>query len=346
MPGVETVDYGDDARWLCRPGRAGNLCEQARDAQVLSSGLQTSRTSTSGSATAPVDCFYVYPTVSTDSGVNSDLEPGAAERGVIVAQAAPFASACRVFAPVYRQMTITALATGRFSDATGLAIAYGDVVAAWEYYLAHDNNGRKVVLIGHSQGATVLKRLIQEHIDGNDSVRERVAAAFLLGTAVSVPDGADVGGDFKNVPACRTASQQGCVIAYSTFNEVSPPPPLSLFGRVAGLRNRALCVDPAALTGGELTSWLTASTFRLSSRTGMAAGVATDADYVIYSNLVSSHCVHDGNFSYLSVALNDQGQAWGLAIPPYITGEVWGLHNLDVSIAVGNLVELVSGYGK
>jgi pimeloyl-ACP methyl ester carboxylesterase len=277
--------------------------------------------------------------------MNSDLESGAAERGVIVAQAAPFAAACRVFAPLYRQLTLTALATGRFGDATGLATAYGDVVAAWEYYLAHDNNGRKVVLIGHSQGASVLKRLIQEHIDGEADVRELVAAAFLLGTSVSAPNGLDVGGDFKNIPACRTASQEGCVISYSTFNEDSPPPILSLFGRGAGLNNQALCVDPGELTGGALTPWITATTFRVSSRTGAAAGLTIDGDYVVYSKLVSSRCVHEGNFTYLSVRLNDDGGAWGLSLPPYITGNIWGLHNLDVSIAVGNLVELVRGYG-
>ncbi len=345
VPGVHAVDYSSEASWLCRAGRVDDLCEKPRRVEVLSSGLKTSQVTTSGGASSSVDCFYVYPTVSTDPGVNSDLEPGAAEIGVVVAQAAPFASACRVYAPIYRQLTLTALATGRFSDAVGAATAYGDVVAAWEYYLAHFNEGRRVVLIGHSQGAKVLLRLAQEHIDPDSAARGRLAAAFLLGTSVSVPSGGDVGGDFKNIPACRSASQQGCVIAYSTFNEASPPPPLSLFGRVTGLRNEALCVDPGALTGGALSTWITTPTFRLSSRTGKAADVTTDADYVEYSGLISSRCVKDGQFSYLSVALNGEGSAWGVSIPPYTTGAVWGLHNLDVSISLGNLVALVRGYG-
>ncbi len=294
----------------------------------------------------PLDCFYVYPTVSTDLGVNSDLQPGNSERGVVIAQAAPFVSACRVFAPVYRQLTLSALSSGRFSDAAGGATAYSDVVAAWEHYLEHDNGGRKVVLIGHSQGAGVLKRLIKEHIDGDAANRELLAAAFLLGTSVSVPTGADVGGDFKNIPACRSARQLGCVVAYSSFNEASPPPPSSLFGRVAGTRNEALCVDPAGLTGGGLISWFSSSSFRLSTSTGKASEVTSDADYIVYSGLVSSRCAREGSFSYLSVAVNVEGKAWGISLPPFITGEVWGLHNLDVSLSVGNLVELVNGYGK
>ncbi|MGE3073410.1 MAG: DUF3089 domain-containing protein [Dehalococcoidia bacterium] len=343
VPGVTPVDYSADANWLCR-GTVDDLCSQSRTVEVLSAGLHAEERTTVAAAETTVDCFYVYPTVSTDSGVNSDLEPGAAERGVIIAQAAPFSSACRVFAPLYRQLTITALTSGKFGDATGVATAYGDVVAAWEYYLAHDNNGRRVVLIGHSQGATVLKRLIQDHIDSDAAVRGHLAAAFLLGTAVSVPSGSDVGGDFQNIPACGSATQMGCVIAYSTFNEASPPPPLSLFGRVAGVRNEALCVDPAELTGGGLSTWLTSLTFRASARTGHAAGISTSADYIEYSGLISSRCVHEGNFTYLAVGLNAEGDAWGVSVPPYITGEVWGLHNLDVSISVGNLVRLVRGY--
>ena len=44
---------------------------------------------------APIDCFYVYPTVSTDTGGNSDMEPGPEENGVVRAQLARFASQCK-----------------------------------------------------------------------------------------------------------------------------------------------------------------------------------------------------------------------------------------------------------
>jgi pimeloyl-ACP methyl ester carboxylesterase len=280
--------------------------------------------------------------------VNSDLEPNAAETNTVIAQAAPFGQVCRLFVPVYRQLTVSALTTGHFTDAAGVATAYGDVVAAWEYYMEHDNQGRGFVLIGHSQGASVLKRLIAEHIDGEPAVRSRLVSAILAGTAVSVPRGKDVGGDFENIPACRTSTQRGCVVVYSTFNADSPPPALSLFGRVAGINNEALCVNPAAPARGEtgeLSFWLAASSFRNFATSGPAAAVRPTSGYGVADGLIDAKCTTSGQFSYLEVKLNAAGSALGLSLPAFLTGEVWGLHILDMSLTMGNLVELVRAEG-
>ena len=94
---------------------------------------------------APVDCFYVYPTVSTDTTTLSDLVPNEAERTVVRLQFARFGTRCRVFTPMYRQLTLAAM--GR-ANAAGiespnfLGPGYEDVRAAWRYYLAHDNGNR------------------------------------------------------------------------------------------------------------------------------------------------------------------------------------------------------------
>ena len=124
-----------------------------------------------------------------------------------IAQASRFSQACRVSAPMYRQVTIAALAgrgTGKRAHDR-----FKDVVAAWNDYLQHDNNGRGVVLIGHSQGAFVLRQLIAKYIDANPAVRKRMVSAILLGGNVIVPTGKDVGGDFQHVPACASATQTG-----------------------------------------------------------------------------------------------------------------------------------------
>jgi len=109
------------------------------------------------------------------------------------------------------------------------------------------------VLIGHSLGASTLKRLIKAQIDSNSVLRQRLVSADLLGGQVTVPVGKDVGGDFQHVPACRAAWQTGCVVAYSSF--LKEPPEPSNLGRVASPYFKTepnpgleiLCVNPAAL---------------------------------------------------------------------------------------------------
>src|SRR5690606_30613672 len=110
----------------------------------------------------------------------SDWEPSPDEEGfVTLQQAARLASECRVFAPVYRQATLTALIgrIGGTGGAEGEGDPYADVLDSFRTYMATDNDGRGVVLIGHSQGASLLTKLIAEEIDPNDDVREILVGA-------------------------------------------------------------------------------------------------------------------------------------------------------------------------
>ncbi len=64
------------------------------------------------------------------------------------------------------------------------------MLAAWRDYLAHDNHGRGVVLIGHSQGAYVLKHLVKTVIDRSPAERRLLVSAILLGGQVLDANGA------------------------------------------------------------------------------------------------------------------------------------------------------------
>ena len=114
----------------------------------------------------PVDCFYVYPTTSFDEGPNSDWEPAEAEEiHTVYNQTARLTSTCRVFAPVYRQATLSAIGGGaREEGVEPWTVAYGDVVDAFKDYVVNSSEGRGFVLIGHSQGSGVLTRLIAEEV--------------------------------------------------------------------------------------------------------------------------------------------------------------------------------------
>ena len=128
------------------------------------------------------------------------MTANAEERRVVEQQLSRLGAQCRVYAPLYRQFTLTALRAavtggtppgGSARPNTG----YQDVVAAWNHYLEHENDGRGVVLIGHSQGAGVLTQLIANEIDGKPA-QDKLVSAMLLGSNLAVDKG---GKDRKSV---------------------------------------------------------------------------------------------------------------------------------------------------
>src|SRR5215469_6944145 len=122
-------DYSDPKAWLCRPGRH-DACETDLATTVIHADGGWSRETWAAAKDAPVDCFYVYPTVSTDPTPNSDMTPDAAERNVIRQQFARFGSQCRRYAPMYRQVTLAGLRQllGGGSGALDRGLQYDDVL--------------------------------------------------------------------------------------------------------------------------------------------------------------------------------------------------------------------------
>jgi Protein of unknown function (DUF3089) len=329
--------YDEPTNWLCLPGSKDELCTTDLDTTiVLADG--TTELEPHVVATEPAfDCFYVYPTVSNDSGSNSDLMADMEEIDVVRAQAARYTRTCRMFAPLYRQVTLGALNGGTITDEARM-LGYRDVVAAFNRYLTEYNAGRGFVLIGHSQGSGVLRRLITDEIDGRDELRKRLIAAHLLGTSVAVPEGMDVGGDFKHVPVCHANDQFGCVLAYATFRADSPPPSNSRFGKV--MSGRAVCANPAALGGG--AGILTPYFFSSQAAFSRGAGEPIETPFVSFPEFLQAECVESGEFTYLSLeVLSDPADPRVDDIDGDITAD-WGLHLVDVHIAMGTLVDLAT----
>jgi hypothetical protein len=203
--------------WLCRPGLAADPCTgDLATTSVPATGTRTVTTPTPAGEPA-FDCFYVYPTVSPQPTAHANLDIQAAEVGVARAQASPFSPLCRVWAPMYRQRTATSLAEGLGNDPTADVVAYRSVLAAWKDYLAHFNDGRPVIFIGHSQGAAMLIRLLAGQVDRSRMLRARMVSAIIAGGNVAVPVGQEVGSTFQHLPLCTSTGQTSCVIAYSSF---------------------------------------------------------------------------------------------------------------------------------
>jgi hypothetical protein len=195
----------------------------------------------------PIDCFYVYPTVSTDRAMNSDLKVDRSETLATESQFARFASVCRPFAPIYRQMTVSAVAaySAGADISQAVAVAYRDVAAAWDNYIRTRNQGRPFVLIGHSQGSLMLQMLIARRIETDPALAARMKLAIIPGFDLLVPEGRLVGGTFKKIPLCSHPGETGCAISWVSFREKNVPPKGAIFGYSDRPGMTVGCVNPA-----------------------------------------------------------------------------------------------------
>ncbi|RIX29077.1 DUF3089 domain-containing protein [Sphingomonas edaphi] len=347
-------DYSKPATWLCLPGRS-DVCSTPLPTTALNPNGYGSTGRSVVAANPAVDCFIVYPTVSRDAGMNSDLNPGdGEEKASITSQFARFAGACRTFAPVYRSMTLGAVAAAAAgADVTAPAIrAYGDVRAAWKEYLAKHNKGRPYVLIGHSQGSLMLQQLLANEIEGKPEAR-RLKFAIIPGFNVFVPHGKLVGGTFKSTPICNKPGQTGCVMTWVSFREKNAPPAGALFGIADKPGMTVACTNPARPGA---TGWVPLDSYwNARSVLPVPGGPiswstegAPPSQFLRTEGLVSARCLNEGPRGYLSIRTNADpsdkrtdrigGEVGALGM--FMPG--WGMHLADISAPQGDLVRQVA----
>jgi hypothetical protein len=347
-----------DVEWLCRPGVEPNPCRESLTTTVYEPGGANRVEDPQLPEDPPIDCFYVYPTVSEQPGTNANKDKDPPEIAIARYQAARFSERCRVYAPMYRQLTLASinLATAEQRVAGG-KLAYGDVREAWLDYLAHYNHGRGFILLGHSQGTRMLRQLIREEVDPKLAVRRRLVNATLLGGNVLVRKGQRIGGDFNNIPACTAADQIRCVIAWSTFND--PPPANSRFGRSpdsdttgagfpAGPSYEVLCSNPASLGTNErkpLTGYIRSEpppgvigALVLETYGGPPPSAPTP--WLQPSDRYTARCEQSAGANVLM--LQSIGAARKLNPAP---DPSWGLHITDANIALGEEVAIARRAG-
>jgi hypothetical protein len=333
----------DKTKWLCQPGQKNDPCKV---------DLTTTRLNTDGSSTTEharnaknprIDCFYVYPTVSDQQTINANLKIDPEIRSIAIYQAARFSQSCRVWAPVYHQLTLVGISDRSKITPAARAKAYKSVLSAWREYLAKHNHGRGFVLLGHSQGSFILRQLIADEIDKKPKLRNRLVSAILPGGDVTVRKGRGIGGDFKHVHACTATNDLECVVAYSSFGET--PPADSSFGRLTGnaaKRFQVLCTNPAALGGGTGTMQTYVPTAPFPGTIGLGVRIFmgelpdVPSPWLRPPGHYDSRCASSGGTHYLKVTALDGARE--LTPTPDAT---WGFHLGDMNLPLGNLTTLV-----
>ncbi len=349
-PGEEAAatDYADMANWLCHPGKADDACDVDLTYTVVEADGSTSVEAFEASENPPIDCFYIYPTVSFDETPNSDLVPGDEELRVVETQFARFAEECRLFAPMYRQITLPELRRGLSGQGftADLPMRYSDIKGAWDNYLENDNDGRGVVIIGHSQGSSMIHELLRQDIIGSKA-ENHVISVMPIGMTTY---GDASTGNFGPFEPCTVKSQTGCMISYVSFRSTVPPPAGSRFGVNSMDGRRAICVNPAELSGddGILDARLSAQGWYGNTPTDFANGEGVDTPFAAVPGLLTAQCVEGEKHTYLEITVNGDPadpRADDIVGDVINDGEVladWGLHLIDMNAAMGNLVDIVS----
>ena len=338
--------YSDPTHWTCRPDTT-DTCDDDTSVTMINADGTTEIATFTPDPDAPVDCFYAYPTSSDDLTMNSDLIAGR-EKEVAYQQAARLSSVCRMFAPTYRSVTLAGLFNppAGVDRASAWMIPFEDIKDAWNHYLANDNQGRGVILLAHSQGSGHLVRLLKEVIDPSDAQRSILISAIMLGSAVAVPEGEDIGAAMQNIPLCRSNEQTGCIITYASFRDTAPPPTNAYFGKPGGMGaaspegEMAGCTNPAALSGGTgvLKSAFVTADWAFTDP-ALAASITTP--FMGFPDLLEAECVYANGFSYLEVHTNaDPTDARADSFKGDLSPE-WGTHAVDWEVASLNILDVV-----
>jgi Protein of unknown function (DUF3089) len=322
-------DYSVAAHWVCRSG-ADTVCTTGLGATVENANGTTAPQPFTPAAEPAIDCFYVYPTVSQEKTYYADLTDSPEIQAETRAQVGRLSSRCRVFAPVYRQVTAYGLTHPSAAPSGDPDFAMLDVEAAWNYYLENDNKGRGVVLIGHSQGTMLLQNLIAGSIDGT-ARQALLVSAFLPGNpSLGVPPGRVVGGTFAHIPTCSDAAQTGCVYVWGSYRAADSAES-AVFGRARTDGLVSACVNPAAPGGGSGTLKL--------------YNANTKSPW--WSELLgqfSGSCQMDSsgaNIFVITVKATQFATADAAILKADDIGGGWGLHPQDIALVQGNILDVL-----
>jgi len=192
--------------------------------------------------TEKVDIFYLYPTAWTSTDPDNPHVCAIDEPSMLIKapeafarQATAFETVGNIYAPFYRQDNGSSI--NRLEVIAGIPTS--DAVAAFDYYIKHFNNNRPFILVGHSQGATILNNLLAGYMKDNPDVYSRMIAAYVIGHPITAAYLADN----PHLKFATGPDDTGVIISYNTqadyFFTQAPPIPTNpvLYGMVGRVIN-------------------------------------------------------------------------------------------------------------
>ena len=165
------------------------------------------------------DLFLIAPTVDLGIGGEKNMDV-ANERsresftGALNMERGIYEDVTRMYAPFYRQVAMSVYFMSEEEARPYFDLAYGDVRAAFLYYMEHCNAGRPLVLAGFSQGSDLVLRLMEE-LFGDERYSRLLAAAYCIGWRVTDED-------LKKYPHLRMAEGEedtGVIISFNSETE-------------------------------------------------------------------------------------------------------------------------------
>jgi hypothetical protein len=344
--GYSSPKYADGRQWLCRPDLPADHCRIDLTTTEIHPDLSRTVVPHVPAAAPQVDCFYVYPTVdlSPFPGNHTELDDLEPMSGTTAAQAARLTGVCDMYVPLYRQVTIGTYLFGEEQRERRLAVAFSDVADAFAHYLSRYNRGRRIALVGHSQGAEMVVRLLRRYFEGDPALRSRLLVALPVGGVVDVPKGRLTGGTFTSIPVCSRPDELGCVVAFHTHREGSE---VSSKGWGPRPGNEAVCVNPASVEHNE-RRWFSGTYFPSTGRAQrLISGIeGVTTPFVLFRQLYAGRCVDGPNgYRYLAV---DEARAPGdqrrspIDLQSFALNTGMGMHILDFQFPQADIVDMVA----
>ncbi|MEM7659655.1 MAG: DUF3089 domain-containing protein [Bacteroidota bacterium] len=216
-------DYSHPSAWSCLP-----------DKEDFADGTPAG-TNPEAQATASVDVFFIHPTTfnrkkAWNASVLDQETNAKTDEWAIKHQASIFNASGKVYAPRYRQMVFRGFfGEDSLSRQQALDLAYQDVRRAFEVYLDQYNQGRPILIAGHSQGTVHGIRLLKEFFDGQP-LSEQLVAAYLPGWPITERN-------FGDLPFCERPEQTGCVVSWASWKTGAEPEGMDTYYRDAVVVN-------------------------------------------------------------------------------------------------------------